>query len=128
MVEAQEPSATRVFKAPVAATAAVSAEEAEELGLAHQPRAFLTVGGKRHELSAPRAVLGRSRECDITLEDANVSRRHAEVRREDGAWWIVDLGSTNGVEVNGERVDRARLSHGDRVVLGQTELVFEQPG
>jgi len=50
------------------------------------------------------------------------------VRHEDGAWWIVDLGSTNGVEVNGERVARARLNHEDRVVLGQTELVFEQPG
>jgi FHA domain-containing protein len=128
MVEAPEPSPTRVFKAPVAATAAVSAEEAEELGLAHEPRAFLSVGGKRHELAGEGAVIGRSRECDITLEDANVSRRHAEVRREDGVWWIADLGSTNGVEVNGERVPRARLSHEDRLVLGQTELVFEQPG
>jgi hypothetical protein len=131
MVEAPEPSPTRVFKAPVAATAAVSAEEAEELGLAHEARAFLSVGGKRHELAADGAVLGRSRECDITLEDANVSRRHAEVRHEDGAWWIVDLGSTNGMEVNGERVERggrARLNHEDRLVLGQTELVFEQPG
>jgi hypothetical protein len=128
MVEAEAPSATRVFKAPVAATAAVSAEEAEELGLAHEPRAFLSVGGKRHELSAPEATLGRSRECDITLEDANVSRRHAEVRHEDGAWWIIDLGSTNGIEVNGERVDRARLNHEDRLVLGRTELVFEQFG
>ncbi len=127
MVEAEAPSATRVFKAP-AATAAVSAEEAEELGLAHESRAFLSVGGKRHELSAPGVILGRSRDCDITLEDANVSRRHAEMRHEDGAWWIVDLGSTNGVEVNGERVARARLNHQDRLVLGQTELVFEQPG
>ena len=131
MVEAPEPSPTKVFKAPVAATAAVSAEEAEELGLAHEARAFLSVAGKRHELAADGAVLGRSRECDITLEDANVSRRHAEVRHEDGAWWIVDLGSTNGMEVNGERVERggrARLNHEDRLVLGQTELVFEQPG
>ena len=64
-------------------------------------RAFLSVGGKRHELDERGAVLGRSRECDITLEDPNVSRRHAEVRHENGAWWIVDLGSTNGIEVNG---------------------------
>ena len=128
MVEAPGPSPTRVFKTPVAATAAVSAAEAEELGLAHEPRAFLSVGGKRHELTSERAVLGRSRECDITLEDANVSRRHAEVRHEAGAWWIVDLGSTNGIEVNGERTNRARLNHEDRVVLGRTEVVFEQPG
>jgi hypothetical protein len=128
VVEAEAPSPTRVFKPPVAATAAVSAEEAEELGLAHEPRAFLNVGGKRHELSKEGAVLGRSREADITLEDPNVSRRHAEIRPEKGAWWIVDLGSTNGVEVNGEKVDRIQLNNEDRVIIGRSELVFEQPG
>jgi hypothetical protein len=128
MVAAPEPSPTRVFKPPVAATAAVSAEEAEELGLAHEPRAVLSVGGKRHQLSSERILLGRSRDCDIPLEDPNISRRHAEVVLEDGAWWIVDLGSTNGIEVNGERVDRARLGVGDHIVLGRTELVFEQSG
>ena len=70
-------------------------------------------------------MLGRSRECDITLDDANVSRRHAEVRRENGDWWIVDLGSTNGVEVNGKRVSRERLSHEDQILLGRTEITFE---
>jgi hypothetical protein len=123
---AAEPSPTRVFKPPPAATAAVSAGEAEDLGLAHEPRALLSVGGKRHPLTGGGTVIGRSRECDITLDDANVSRRHAELVREDGAWWIVDLGSTNGVEVNGERVKRARLGNDDRIVLGRTELVFEQ--
>jgi pSer/pThr/pTyr-binding forkhead associated (FHA) protein len=72
-------------------------------------------------------VVGRSRDCDITLEDPNVSRRHAEIRRENADWWIVDLGSTNGVELNGKRVDRAKLSHDDHVVLGRSELVFELP-
>jgi hypothetical protein len=127
MVSASEPGPTRVFKAPAAgATAAVSADEAEELGLAHEPRAALNVAGKRHSLAPDGIVVGRSRECDITLEDPNVSRRHAEVRLDDGAWWIVDLGSTNGVEVNGERVTRARLEPDDRIVLGRTELLFEQ--
>ena len=60
------------------------------------------------------------------MADPNVSRRHAEIRREDGAYWIVDLGSTNGVEVNGKRVERARLEHDDLVVLGTTELRFER--
>jgi hypothetical protein len=127
MVAASEPSPTRVFKPPAgAATAAVSANEAEELGLAHEPRAVLNVGGKRHQLSGEGVVLGRSRQCDITIEDPNVSRRHAEVRLENGGWWIVDLGSTNGIEVNGERVDRAQLGPDDRIVLGRTELAFEQ--
>jgi len=128
MEAAPEPSATRVFKPPVAATAAVSAAEAGELGLAHEPRALLKVGGKRHELDGDRVVLGRSRDCDIPIEDPNVSRRHAEVVHEDGGWWVVDLGSTNGVEVNGERVKRARLEPDDRIVLGRTELVFEHTG
>jgi hypothetical protein len=123
------PSATKVFKplAP-AATAAVSAEEAKELGLAHDVHARLRVNGSTHELSGDALVLGRSRECDITIDDTNVSRRHAEVRRENGAWWVVDLGSTNGIEVNGKRVDRARLEHGDRILLGRTEVTFERTG
>ena len=61
-------------------------------------------------------MLGRSRECDCVLDDPNVSRRHAELRRgSTGDWQIVDLGSTNGVKVNGRRVDRSRLSPGDEV-------------
>jgi hypothetical protein len=120
------PSATKVFKPPPSATAAVSAEEAQELGLAHEPRARLTVEGKPYELSRDVTVLGRSRECDITLDDSNFSRRHAEVRRENGNWLIVDLGSTNGIEVNGKRTNRAQLSHDDRIVLGRTEVTFQQ--
>jgi FhaA, N-terminal domain/FHA domain len=123
---APAPSATKVFKPPPpSATAAVSAGEAEELGLAREPRARLTVNGKRYDLSRGATVLGRSRECDITLDDANVSRRHAEIRRENGDWWIVDLGSTNGLEVNGKRVDRAQLQHKDQILLGSTEVAFE---
>lgn len=120
------PSATKVFKpsAP-SVTAAVSAGDAEELGLAREPRARLTVDGQRHDLSKDAVVLGRSRECDITLDDANVSRRHAEVRRENGDWWIVDLGSTNGVELNGKRVSHERLAHEDQILLGRTEITFE---
>jgi hypothetical protein len=124
--EVAAPGATKVFTPPPSATAAVSAAEAEELGLAHEPRARLSVDGKPYELSRDVVVLGRSRECDITLDDANVSRRHAEVRRENGNWFIVDLGSTNGIEVNGKRTDRAKLEHDDRIVLGQTEVTFER--
>jgi hypothetical protein len=122
---AAAPSATKVFKTPPSATAAVSADEAQELGLAHEPRARLSVNGKPYELSRDVVVLGRSRECDITLDDANVSRRHAEIRRENGNWFVVDLGSTNGIEVNGKRTDRARLENDDRILLGRTEVTFE---
>jgi pSer/pThr/pTyr-binding forkhead associated (FHA) protein len=72
-------------------------------------------------------VLGRSKDSDIQVEDANVSRRHAELRREGGSWWLVDLGSTNGTWANGERVDgRYKLHDGDVLQIGGTELRFER--
>jgi hypothetical protein len=120
-----EAGETRIYKAPAAPTEPVSAEEAAALDLAHAPP-VLVVAGKRHELTGGNTVIGRSRDCDITLSDPNVSRRHAEIRREEGGHWIVDLESTNGVEVNGERVRRARLEPDDLVVLGTTELRFER--
>jgi pSer/pThr/pTyr-binding forkhead associated (FHA) protein len=86
---------------------------------------MLVGGGKRTVLSGNRVVIGRSRDCDVTLDDPNVSRRHAELRREGERWAIADLGSTNGVKVNGRRVDRALLEPGDAIVLGTLELAFE---
>ncbi len=89
----------------------------------------LTVDGTRHEVQQQRAVLGRSRECDVQLADSNVSRRHAELRQEGTSYWIVDLGSTNGVEVNGKRVKRAKLRDGDTITIGSTDVVFSrEPG
>jgi Protein of unknown function (DUF3662)/FHA domain len=84
----------------------------------------LTVDGRTYPLTARRVVLGRSRECDIRIPDANVSRRHAEVRQEGATHWVVDLGSTNGTEVNGRRVERTKLSDGDRITIGSTDVVF----
>lgn len=117
-----EPGATKIFKPPVE-TAAVSAEEADRLGLARTPAQIL-VDGKPRELDKQQFVVGRSRDCDITVEDPNISRRHAEIRHENGAYWIVDLGSTNGIEVNGKRVDKARLRNDDQIIIGRTSLVF----
>ena len=120
-----EPGATMVYKPKPAETEAVSAEE---LGLEREV-ASLTVDGKRHELDKRRLVIGRSRDCDIQVADANVSRRHAEVRQEGAAYWVVDLDSTNGTEVNGRRLKRAKLKPGDTITVGATELVFRQePG
>jgi FhaA, N-terminal domain/FHA domain len=97
----------------------------EEAPPAAPTRALLVGEGRRRMLSGDRLVLGRSRESDIRLEDPNVSRRHAELRREGDQWTINDLGSTNGVKVNGRRVDRAQLEAGDQIVLGTLELSFE---
>ena len=89
-------------------------------------RAIVSMEDRRYVLDGPVAVLGRSKECDCVVRDPNVSRRHAELRRSDnGDWQIVDLGSTNGVKVNGRLVDTSRLSPGDDVVLGTTRFTFD---
>jgi len=116
------PGETIVYKPPPVPTEEVSREE---LGLEPEP-ASLRVGADRYELDRERLVIGRSRECEIRLSDPNVSRRHAEVRNEAGGHWVVDLDSTNGMEVNGRRLKRARLEAGDVITVGSTELVFEQ--
>jgi pSer/pThr/pTyr-binding forkhead associated (FHA) protein len=61
----------------------------------------------------------------VTLDDPNVSRRHAELRREGGAWVVADLGSTNGVKINGHRVAQHALAPGDEIVLGLERMIFE---
>jgi pSer/pThr/pTyr-binding forkhead associated (FHA) protein len=80
--------------------------------------------GQRHELTKRRVVLGRSKDADLQIADPNVSRRHAEVRQEGATYWLIDLDSTNGTELNGRRVTRAKLSDGDTITLGGTEVVF----
>ena len=73
-----------------------------------------------------RATIGRSKEVECVLRDPNVSRRHAELRRSPtGDWTIVDLGSTNGIKVNGRRVSSTRLSPGDQVTVGTTTFLFD---
>ena len=72
------------------------------------------------------ATLGRSKEADCIIDDPNISRRHAELRRSNvGDWQIVDLNSTNGVKVNGRRVANARLSPGDEITLGTKAFGFD---
>ena len=89
-------------------------------------RALLVGEGKRTVLSGSRVLIGRSRDCDIMLDDPNVSRRHAELRRDNGGWVVADLASTNGVKVNGRRVEEQPLAPGDEITLGLAKLTFEQ--
>jgi hypothetical protein len=112
------PAQTMIYKAPEPVVPEEPAPEPQREVVS------LTVAGRKHEITSPSVVLGRSREADVRVADVNVSRRHAELRQEGAGYWIVDLGSTNGLELNGKRVDRARLRDGDRIVLGSTEVVF----
>jgi hypothetical protein len=90
-----------------------------------ETRALLVSDGKRTVLSGSRVVLGRSRDCDVVVDDPNVSRHHAELRKTDDGWSVADLGSTNGVKVNGHKVPEAALAPGDEIALGLARLKFE---
>lgn len=89
-------------------------------------RGVVTVDDRRYVLDGERSTVGRSRDADCVLRDPNVSRHHAELRRSPaGEWSIADLGSTNGVKVNGRRVGSTRLKSGDQVTLGTTTFRFD---
>jgi FHA domain-containing protein len=88
--------------------------------------ARLVVAGRTELLGSGGAVLGRSREADVVVDDPNVSRRHAEVRPSGGSWIVRDLGSTNGVKVNGRRIQGPQsLKAGDEIQLGTSRVTFE---
>jgi hypothetical protein len=89
-------------------------------------RLLVVVDGKRMPVGPDGAVVGRSRDCDIVMSSTDVSRRHAEIRPTDNGWAIDDLGSTNGVRVNGERVRGSEAIHaGDTIELGAARLTIE---
>jgi len=82
-------------------------------------------GGERVRVLDDPVTIGRLPECEVPLNDQNVSRRHAEVRKEGDEFVVVDLGSTNGTKVNGTRVQQQRLSDGDEITVGSSTLRFE---
>ena len=84
----------------------------------------VTLGGRAHPITGRRFVIGRSRECDLTVTDGNASRRHAEIVQEAETYVVVDLDSTNGTELNGRRIRREELTDGDHITVGATDLVF----
>jgi hypothetical protein len=101
-------------------------EAVEQTSPRRQAKALLRLAGRRLLLPPHGAVLGRSHECDVVLDDSGVSRRHAEVRPYADGWEIEDLGSTNGVRLNGRVVHGThQLSSGDRIEMGSTEMLFE---
>ncbi|MSX02254.1 MAG: DUF3662 domain-containing protein [Actinobacteria bacterium] len=108
---AAKPAAVRAPVAPAAAT----------------DRAVFETEGNRFTIGAAGAVIGRSSSCDIVVSNPDVSRRHAQISFDPASGWTVeDLGSTNGVVVNGGRVDGVlRLASGDQISLGPLSGRFE---
>ena len=90
------------------------------------PAAFVDVGGRMVAIPPAGAVIGRSPDADIVIAANEVSRHHAQIAPDRDGWTLTDLGSTNGVLLNGRQVGvPERLSDGDVIGLGSVELIFE---
>ena len=117
--------------APVAATGAAGVAWQDSATIDRAPtttgarRVALVSSDGRLDLARVSSV-GRMPDCDLVINDANVSRRHFEVQPEpDGEWVLIDLGSTNGTRVNGNLVSRHRLTDGDVITIGASRIAVE---
>lgn len=122
---------TRIFQTEtsseqqdVGGTAAISAEEARQQGLARE-RVELVLNGETYSLEGrgPWSV-GRSDDNDVVVKDPNVSRKHAKLFRSENGFVVEDLGSTNGTLLGGAPIDRERIEDGDELTFGQVTAQF----
>ncbi|OIJ69518.1 FhaA domain-containing protein [Streptomyces mangrovisoli] len=90
-----------------------------------QTRYWIEINGTRHQISRATLVMGRSTEADVRIDDPGVSRRHCEIRTGTPST-IQDLGSTNGIVVDGQHTTRATLRDGSRIVVGSTTIIYRQ--
>ncbi|WP_405734462.1 FHA domain-containing protein [Streptomyces sp. NBC_00028] len=88
-------------------------------------RHWIEINGARHQISRATLVLGRSTEADVRIDDPGVSRRHCEIRTGTPST-VQDLGSTNGIVVDGQHTTRATLRDGSRIVVGSTTVIYRQ--
>ncbi|MFD1670257.1 FHA domain-containing protein, partial [Streptomyces calvus] len=88
-------------------------------------RYWVEINGTRHQISRATLVMGRSTEADVRIDDPGVSRRHCEIRTGTPST-IQDLGSTNGIVVDGQHTTRATLRDGSRIVVGSTTVIYRQ--
>jgi hypothetical protein len=119
------PAEAQSGRTMVYSTAERVSEPLEERGRPRAQTALLLIDGKRVVINAGGATIGRGRASDIVLNDPNVSREHAEVRPRGGSWVITDLGSTNGSQLNGRRLEGSEvLRSGDEIELGESTMTF----
>jgi pSer/pThr/pTyr-binding forkhead associated (FHA) protein len=120
---APDPNAGRTM---IYSTANRMAEPLEQRARDRHETALLLVDGKRLVVGPAGVTIGRSRQCDVVLDDPNVSRQHAEIRPRGGSWVLSDLGSTNGSSLNGRRIDGPEVvKAGDEVEVGTSKIRFE---
>ena len=124
--ELEEPVAEESGRTMIYSSAGRVAEPLEERARSRHESALLITGGKRLVIGPGGATMGRSRQCDVMLDDPNVSRTHAEIRPRGGSWVLSDLGSTNGSRLNGRRLEGPEvLKPGDEIELGTSQIRFE---
>jgi hypothetical protein len=122
----QEPVAEESGRTMIYSTAGRVAEPLEERARSRHETALLLMGGKRLMVGPGGATMGRSRHCDVMVDDPNVSRKHAEIRPRGGSWVLSDLSSTNGSRLNGRRLEGSEvLKPGDEIELGTSVIRFE---
>ena len=94
-------------------------------GLATSTALSIMYQGEKHGVTKDRFVIGRGKQSsDLTLKDPNVSRQHAMIEYQNGVYFMVDMGSTNGVEYNGQRIARKQIAEGDVFRICDHDLRF----
>jgi hypothetical protein len=112
-------------RAPAASSDTLAMTPAQPAKAAAAPRAFLILDGERTmALTQPVVSLGRRFDNTVILDDARVSRAHAQLRLRYGRYVVYDLGSTGGTFVNGQRVDECVLRPGDVISLGGVPVIY----
>jgi len=92
---------------------------------AAKPKLTLIFQGRKLTVAQEQFIIGRgSKTSDLAIKDANVSRKHAAIIFHNGAFYMKDLGSTNGVEFNGKPVDSKRIDEGDVFTICGYEMHF----
>ncbi len=98
-------------------------------GAGGSPTLFLMFNGQRYPVTKDQFIIGRgSKTSDLAIKDGNISRKHAAVIRRNGTFYIKDLGSTNGIDYKGMRIDNKRIDEGDVFHLCDYELRFTYRG
>jgi hypothetical protein len=127
--EGEEPepaAAAESGRTMIYSTANRVAEPLERRARDRHETALLLLDGKRLLVGPAGVTLGRSRQCDVVLNDPNVSRQHAEIRPRGGSWVLTDLGSTNGSSLNGRRIEGSEvIKAGDEIEIGTSTIRFE---
>lgn len=120
MGTARSPTATGSFPPPLPGGSAPGAQRGGGM-----PSLFVIFNGQKVPVNKEEFVIGRgSKTADLPIKDGNISRRHAAIVLQNGAFYMKDLGSTNGIEFNGVRVDTRRIEEGDVYHLCDYELRF----